>query len=230
MQRRLARLVAGIAAAFLAGAGVARAEEAKHAEGEKKGGCAHCDKEKAESAAKSKKSAPETGAKITVVDRALLDQNGKTVRFGKDVVAGDVVVVDFVFTNCTTICPVLSVKMVRLQELLSARLGKGVKLVTMSLDPVRDTPERMKAWGAKFKAGPHWHFITGSKEDQEAVLKGLGAYVANFADHPPLALIGDGKTGRWVRINGFPDPKRMAALVEEMLAGRKPTTARTEGR
>jgi len=231
MQRRHARLLLAAAAGLLVYATPARAGEEHQAAakgGDPKAGCAHCDKEKAEAAARMAPAQAE--AKVTVVDRALLDQDGKTVRFGKEVVGGDVVVMDFVFTHCTTICPVLSAKMVRLQGLLEARLGKGVKLVTMSLDPLRDTPALMKAWGAKFKNGPNWHFITGKQEDQEAVLKGLGAYVANVAEHPPMILVGDGKTGRWVRINGFPDPKKVAALVEEMLASRKPATAQAGGK
>jgi protein SCO1/2 len=230
MQRRHVELLLAAAAGLLLSASPARGGD-EHQAGKgaaPAAGCAHCDKEKAEAAARKAPAQAET--KVTVVDRPLLDQDGRTVRFAKEVVGGDVVVMDFVFTHCTTICPVLSAKMVRLQSLLDARLGKGVKLVTLSLDPLRDSPAAMKAWGAKFKSGPHWQFITGRQEDQEAVLKGLGAYVANVAEHPPMILVGDGKTGRWVRINGFPDPKKVAALVEELLAGRKPTTAQAGGR
>jgi len=224
MQGRLATLlvIAGVALGPPAASGAE-----KHQAGEPKGGCAHCDKEKATAAAK--KAPGQADAKVTIVDLTLRDQDGKAVSFGKDVVGSDVVVMDFIFTHCTTICPVLSAKMVRLQQLLAARLGSGVKLVTMSLDPARDTPARMKAWGAKFNAGKHWWFVTGPQADQENALKGLGAYVANVAEHPPMILVGDGGTGRWVRVNGFPDPQKVAALVEDMLASRKPATARSGG-
>jgi protein SCO1/2 len=219
-------LLAALAAGLLAQASPARAAD-DHKGKEAKAGCAHCDKEKAEAAAKKAPGQAET--KVTVVDRVLQDQDGKSVRFGKDVIGSDVVVMDFIFTNCTTICPVLSAKMVRLQSLLGPRLGKGIKLVTMSLDPLRDTPARMKDWGAKFKSGPNWHLITGPQEDQEAVLKGLGAYVANVAEHPPMLLVGNGKTGRWVRINGFPDPQKVVALVDELQSGKKATTTAQAG-
>lgn len=191
---------------------------------DKEAGCAHCDAEKVK--AEQKRAATAATVAVTVVDRELRDQQGRPARFARDVVGGDVVVMDFVFTHCTTICPVLSAKMARVQQLLGERLGKGVKLVSLSLDPVRDTPERLKAWGAKFKAGPHWQLVTGRQEDQEAVLKGLGAYVADFTQHPPMILVGDGRSGRWVRVNGFPDPQKVVGLVEEMLASRKSTTAR----
>lgn len=206
-----------LAAALLllaAGTPAAAAEKAK-------GGCAHCDAEKA--TAEAGRPVAATSTAVSVVDRPLRNQDGRAVRFARDVVGDDVVVMDFVFTHCTTICPVLSAKMARLQQLLGDRLGKGVRLASLSLDPVRDTPERLKAWGAKFKAGPHWSLVTGAQQDQEAVLKGLGAYVADFAQHPPMLLVGDGRTGHWVRVNGFPDPQKVVALVEEMLSSRAPT-------
>jgi len=199
------------------------AQAAVKGEGAKEG-CVHCDADKAKAA--EKRAAVSGDATVSVVDRELRDQRGRPVRFARDVVGGDVVVMDFVFTHCTTICPVLSAKMARVQQLLGDRLGKGVRLASLSLDPVRDTPERLQAWGAKFKAGPHWQLVTGRQEDQEAVLKGLGAYVADFAQHPPMILVGDGRSGRWVRVNGFPDPQKVVALVEELLASRKSTTAR----
>jgi cytochrome oxidase Cu insertion factor (SCO1/SenC/PrrC family) len=120
---------------------------------------------------------------------------------------------------------VLSAKFTRIQALLGDRADQGVKLVSVSLDPGRDTPEKLKAYGAKYQAGKSWTFLTGPKQDVDDVLKGLGAYVPNFYDHPPMVLVGDGKTGRWVRINGFPDPKRILSVVDEMLASRPPTTA-----
>ncbi|MBI5067563.1 MAG: SCO family protein [Deltaproteobacteria bacterium] len=191
-----------------------------------KEGCAHCDAEKARAAERRPASAAD--ASVTLVDRTLRDQDGRAVRFPRDVIGRDVVVMDFVFTHCTTVCPVLSAKMARLQQLLGDRLGKGVRLASLSLDPVRDTPERLKAWGARFRAGPHWQLVTGAQPDQEEVLRGLGAYVPDFASHSPLLLVGDGATGRWVRVNGFPDPQKVVALVDELRAGRHASAARPE--
>lgn len=216
------------AAALLALALAFPAHAAPGAAGKgEKEGCAHCDAEKVK--AEAKRPAAASDAAVTVVDRELRDQDGKAVRFGRDVVGRDVVVMDFLFTHCTTVCPVLSSKMARLQQLLGDRLGKGVRLASLSLDPVRDTPARLKAWGAKFKAGPHWQLVSGSQADQEAVLKGLGAYVPDFANHAPMLLVGDGATGRWVRVNGFPDPQKVVAIVDELRAGRKAATARAGG-
>jgi cytochrome oxidase Cu insertion factor (SCO1/SenC/PrrC family) len=161
---------------------------------------------------------PDTEVKL--VDAALLDQDGTRVRFAQDVVGDHIVVVDFVFTTCTTICPVLSAKLARLQGRLGDRLGQEVRLISVSIDPVRDTPARLKAYGARFKARPGWIWVTGEKEEVDGVLKGLGAYTADFASHSPMMLVGDGRTGRFARFNGFPDTDVLLAAVDELSAAR----------
>jgi protein SCO1/2 len=164
--------------------------------------------------------------KVTLVDAPLLDQDGRPVRFKTDVVGDQIVVVDFVFTTCTTICPILSAKLAGLQGRLGDRLGQGVGLVSVSIDPARDTPERLKAHAARFKARQGWTWVTGEAGAVNALLKGLGAYTANFAEHAPMMLVGDGRTGRWARFNGFPDPARLLAAIDALEAARPVTSAR----
>lgn len=162
---------------------------------------------------------------VTLVDAPLLDQDGRPVHFAKDVVGDRIVVMDFVFTTCTTICPILSAKLAGLQGRLGDRLGQGIGLVSVSIDPARDTPARLKAHAAKFKAGPGWTWLTGEPETVNKVLKGLGAYTPNFNEHPPIMLVGDGRTGRWARFNGFPDPAKLEAAIDALLAARPAITA-----
>ena len=95
-------------------------------------------------------------------------------------------------------------------------VGNGVTLVSMSVDPIRDTPQRMKAYSAKHNAGDGWHWLTGPKPVVDEVLVGLGAYTTNFEDHPTMVLIGDGKTGEWQRLFGFPNPDRIVQIVNDM--------------
>lgn len=166
-----------------------------------------------------------TAADVTVSDAALVDQDGATARFRSEVIGDRIVVVDFVYTTCTTVCPVLSSVFARVQERLGERLEGGVRLVSVSLDPVRDTPARIKAYAAKFGAGPHWRWLTGNQQDVEQVLKGLGAYTPNFSAHAPMVLVGDGRAGGWTRFNGFPAEDRIVAKVDELLAARAATAS-----
>jgi protein SCO1/2 len=141
--------------------------------------------------------------------------------FVSDVIGDDIVVMDFVYTTCTTICPVLSALFAQVQTKLGDDVGNGITLVSMSVDPVRDTPQRMKAYSAKHGAGDGWIWLTGPKTVVNDVLTGLGAYTANFEDHPSMVLIGDGRTGEWKRLFGFPNPDRIVQVVNDMRERRK---------
>ena len=157
----------------------------------------------------------------------LVDQDGKTVRL-RELLSGDkAIVADFIFTTCTTVCPVLSGILSRMQDRIGDHLGKDVLLVSISIDPVRDTPAKLKAYAKRWKARPGWVWLTGPKDVVEKALKGMGAYTASFTDHPPMVLVGDARTGAWTRYNGFPDTNLILARVDEIGAarGRKPTTA-----
>ena len=123
---------------------------------------------------------------------------------------------DFLYTTCTTICPVLSALFNQVQTKLGDQVGDDVWLVSMSVDPIRDTPQRMKAYSAKHNAGDGWLWLTGPKPVVDEVLVGVGAYTTNFEDHPTMVLIGDGRTGEWKRLFGFPNPDRIVKVVNDM--------------
>jgi protein SCO1/2 len=155
-------------------------------------------------------------AEIDLRDRMLVDQDGRELMFVSDVIGDNIVVMDFVYTTCTTICPVLSALFTQVQGKLGDAVGDEVTLVSMSVDPVRDTPQRLKAYSAKHRAGKGWRWLTGPKADVDDVLTGLGAYTSNFEDHPSMVLIGDGRTGEWKRLFGFPNPDRIVKIVNDL--------------
>jgi protein SCO1/2 len=86
----------------------------------------------------------------------------------------------------------------------------------MSVDPIRDTPQRLKAYSAKHHAGDGWVWLTGPKPAVDDVLTGVGAYSVNFEDHPSMVLVGDGRTGEWRRLFGFPNPDRIMEVVKDL--------------
>jgi protein SCO1/2 len=160
------------------------------------------------------------GARITLADVALLDQDGRSLSLKNDAIGGRIVVVNFAYTTCTTICPVTSALMAQVQGRLAARLGRDVGLLTVTVDPLRDTPARLKAYAERVGAGPGWRWLTGAKPQVDEVLKAFGAYSANFVDHPPLVLVGDASTGHWLRFYGFPTPDQLVAAVEQLSLAR----------
>ncbi len=213
------RTLAALAAILLAGP--ARAEEPP---------CPHCHGAKQAAQAEAAPAVAE-GAKVQLADLTLVDQDGAAVNLRQALAGEPIVVVSFIYTTCTTICPVLSGIMGQVQERLGARAGKDVRLVTVSIDPARDTPERLKAYAARFKAGAGWTWLTGEPGEVERALRGMGAYSANIAEHGAVVLVGDGRAGTWTRFNGFPSPEKVVERVDELARARAAAAAAaTEGR
>jgi protein SCO1/2 len=162
--------------------------------------------------------APEGGQKVDleIPDLALVDQDGKPVRFYSDLVRGKVVMINFIFTSCTTICPPMGATFGKVQQLLGERAGRDVHLISVSVDPATDTPGRLKAWGEKFGAEPGWTLVTGDRETVVQLLKALGVYTPNINDHTPLVLAGNDPRDEWTRAYGLAAPDRLVELIDSL--------------
>jgi protein SCO1/2 len=159
-------------------------------------------------------------SKMVIPDVAVLDQHGNKLHFYTDLIKDKTVAINFIFTNCTTICPPLAATFARLQKEMGDRIGKDVHLISISVDPVTDTPERLKAWGAKFKAGPGWTFVTGEKQEMDKLLNALGAAVSNREDHTPALIIGNDSKGIWTRTYGLAKINQIIGVINDVMAGK----------
>lgn len=166
---------------------------------------------------------PSQKAVVRFADVPLLDQHSRERRLESDVVGDRIVVMDFVYTSCTTVCPVASAIMSEVQARLGERLGRDVALVSVSVDPVRDTPARLNDYARRYAARPGWSWLTGSMPAVSETLKGLGTWTPAFEDHPVVTIVGDGRTGKWTRFYGFADPTALVAQVESLIAARGAT-------
>jgi len=167
------------------------------------------------SAPKATSRATETNdlASLRIPDVPIYDQNGRRFSFYTDLVKGKTVAINFIFTTCTTICPPMTATFRRVQQQLGERDGRDVYLISVSVDPVTDVPERLHEFAAKFNAGPGWTFVTGSKTDIESLLQALGAAVADKNDHTPMILVGNDATGHWTRAYGLSPPTTLVELI-----------------
>jgi len=168
------------------------------------------------------------GSRMNIPDVELLDQNGRKIHFYTDLVKGHTVVINFIFTTCTTICPPLGATFARVQKELGQKGAKGtdVRLISISVDPATDTPERLKAWGEKFHAGSGWSFVTGDKPRVDELLNALGAATSRREDHSPTILIGNDAHGTWTRTYGLANTSKLVQLINDVNAG---TSATAEG-
>jgi len=164
--------------------------------------------------------APGTEEKVDlkIPDLDLVDQDGKPVHFYSDLVRGKVVMMNFIFTSCTTICPPMGATFGKVQQLLGDRAGRDVHLISVSVDPATDTPERMKAWEKKFGSGPGWTLVTGKPETVTQLLKALGVYTPRVSDHTPLVLAGNDQRGEWTRAYGLAAPAKLVELLDRLAA------------
>ena len=166
-------------------------------------------------------------SKMNIPDIEALDQDGRKIHFYTDLVKGHTVVINFIFTTCTTICPPLGATFARLQKELGDKAGRDVRFISISVDPATDTPERLKAWGAKFHAGEGWTFVTGNKPQVDELLYALGASSARREDHSPTVLIGNDAHGNWTRTYGLANTSQLVQIINDIMVG-KTTTATTE--
>jgi protein SCO1/2 len=110
-----------------------------------------------------------------VPDFTLTDQTGQHVSLSQ--FAGKVVAAAFIYTSCPlpNYCFRLSNNLGRLQRRFADRLGRDLVLLTVTIDPVRDTPEVLAKYAATWKADPNsWHFLTGPEADVKAVCLKFG--------------------------------------------------------
>ena len=163
---------------------------------------------------------PENGAKKYFADIVLTDQDGHTVRLYDDVLAGRTVVINSFFATCHGSCPVMSGNFVAIQKAFADRLGKDLVLVSITVDPQTDTPEKLRAYAKSVKAQPGWYFLTGPQENVEHALRKLGQYVAEKNDHQNIFLVGNLQTGLWKKAFGLAKPDDLVKVVESVLNDR----------
>jgi protein SCO1/2 len=157
-------------------------------------------------------------AQVSVPDVQVVTQSGDRLHFTSELIKGRTAIVTSFFTTCTSMCPITQESLARVAKLLGARLGKEVIIVSLSVDPEKDTPERMKAWAEKFHIGPGWVLASGSKGDMQTLLKSLGLFVDLPQRHQSLLMVGGASSG-WVRVSSWTPAEKLAKLVETMAHG-----------
>lgn len=158
----------------------------------------------------------------TIPDVRIYDHHGRSLRFCSDLIRDRTVAINFIFTSCTTTCPPLTAAMRAIQRELGARVGRDIWLISVSVDPAVDRPERLGTFATTFGAGPGWTFVTGSKTEIDRLLKAFGGSAGDIGAHSTTMLIGNARAGRWVRTNGLAPLATNVKLILDA-AGRGPS-------
>ena len=149
---------------------------------------------------------------------ALVDMQGRTVMLDEALEADVPVMVNFIFTTCTTICPVMSAGFAQLQKRVAAEGGR-VRLVSISIDPEVDTPARLREYAARRGAGPDWVFLTGPPAASEAAQRAFGAFRGSKEAHTADTYVRRNSTAPWERIEGLASGEALLRAFNNAASG-----------
>ncbi|MFT5164205.1 MAG: protein SCO1/2 [Alteromonadaceae bacterium] len=167
---------------------------------------------------------------LSIPNVTLLNELGEKVALMDDLIQDKIVVINTIYTTCTTVCPVMGIQYVQLQKKLLERfsqehIDKQMLLLSISIDPLNDTPQRLAAFKEKFGGGPGWTLLTGSQSNIDNLLKATGLFAADPQEHTPITLVGSTHTNHWTRVSGLGPAKQIASLMDDLAINTpKPTT------
>ncbi len=145
----------------------------------------------------------------------LIDTTGHAVKFDAVLGAPGPVVLQFIFTSCTTICPILTATVSAAQN----QFGPDVRIVSISIDPENDTPARLAEYAARFRGRREWMFLTGTQKDVTAVQRAFDAADENGKmNHLPLTFLRAAPGAPWVRLEGLTSAADLLAEYRRVVA------------
>jgi protein SCO1/2 len=158
---------------------------------------------------------PPNPARDYFTDTILVDQDARPHRFYSDLIAGRTVVINLIFTGCRSSCPIIMGRLLELQDLLGDK-ANDVSILSISVDPVMDTPQALHAYAESLQAGPGWYFLTGSRDSVETVLRRMGNRSSSPEDHTDLIVVGNDRSGTWIKLTAIATTEDIAQAVAEV--------------
>jgi len=146
----------------------------------------------------------------------VIDQDGHKHRFYDDLVHGKTVVINFMYTHCTDVCPLMTARLVQVQKKLGKSVGRDVFMYSISLDPKNDTPEAMKKHAKAFHVGPGWMFLTGDPAEIGRLRFKLGERSRKLSEHRTDIVLGNDRTGEWRRDSSMADTDRLVMNIRDL--------------
>jgi len=152
-----------------------------------------------------------------IPELSLVRADGSSAQFNRDIDDGRPVVLNFIFTTCTAVCPLLSQTAAEFRRKLGAEAA-GVHFVSVSIDPEQDTPERLTAYAAQFGTDKAWTYYTGSVAASVTLQKAFQAYFGDKMHHRPMTFMRSAPGAPWVRLEGFATPEDLLTEYRRLVA------------
>lgn len=149
----------------------------------------------------------------------LRTQDDTKVRFYDDLIKGKVVMINFMFTTCSSVCPRATANLLKVEAALGDRLERDVRIISITVDPRRDTPAVLKKYSARYGTKPGWYFVTGSEKDIQSIRDRLGVNLDgnDKTQHTGVLVYGNEETGQWAATPAMADPKAIVRTVTGLL-------------
>ena len=155
-------------------------------------------------------------AQYPIPDVRLVRDDGKAVSLPEEMNDGRPVVLNFIFTTCSTICPLMSQTLAQFDRELGADRER-VHLMSISIDPEQDTVARLHAYAQKFHAGPEWQHYTGSAQASLAAQRAFNVWRGDKMGHSSVTLVRAAPGTPWLRIEGFVTPGELLQQYHHLL-------------
>ena len=152
-------------------------------------------------------------------DVRLVRDDGQTVSLRSELDDGRPVIMNFIFTTCTSICPLSSQTFAEFARRLGAEPDK-VHLVSISVDPEQDTPERLREYAKRFDAGSEWQHYTGTLAASLAAQRAFDVYRGDKMSHTPVTFLRAAPGAPWHRIDGFATPDDLLREFRTLIAAK----------
>jgi protein SCO1/2 len=140
-----------------------------------------------------------------VPDVKLVTEYGRPVSLAAEMDDGRPVVLNFIFTSCEAICPLMTQTFAEFQRKLGSQSAQ-VHLMSISIDPEQDTPPRLRAYAKRFDAGPGWSFYTGTEAASIAAQKAFNVFRTDKMGHTSVTFMRTAPGAPWRRLDGFATP------------------------
>jgi protein SCO1/2 len=152
-------------------------------------------------------------AHYQIPDIMLLNQDGERIKLKDFLSDSEPYALNFIFTTCTTICPILTASFAHMQRKLGAEADE-LKIVSITIDPEYDTPKVMKAYAEKVGATKNWTFLTGEFKSIVTAEKAFDAYSSDKMEHQPTYLFKIDQEDTWVRVDGLTSGSDLADIYQ----------------
>jgi protein SCO1/2 len=157
---------------------------------------------------------------VALPDLQVVRMDGKRMKLAAALDDGRPIVLNFIYTSCTAICPVTSQVLMEFREQIGAERDR-INMVSISIDPEQDSPKRLTQYAKRFGSAGTWAHYTGSTQDSETIQRAFEAWRGDKMNHQPLTFIRAVQGGPWLRLDGFMSPGDLVSEYRQFVTQKK---------